>query len=85
MTGRRPVEVRKGKNCRDLVSWVFQMRSEKRDAEVIDPLIWDKGREKQLLEMLEIACRCLDHDPRQRPLIEEVVALLDGIGVKGQP
>ncbi|KAI9184744.1 hypothetical protein LWI28_000711 [Acer negundo] len=82
LTGRRPVEVCKGKNCRDLVSWVFQMKSEKREAEIIDSSIWDKGREKQLLEMLEIACKCLDHDPRRRPYIEEVVSYLDGIGVE---
>ncbi|KAK2638972.1 hypothetical protein Ddye_026767 [Dipteronia dyeriana] len=82
LTGRRPVEVCKGKNCRDLVSWVFQMKSEKREAEIIDSSIWDKGPEKQLLEMLEIACKCIDHDPRRRPYIEEVVSYLDGIGVE---
>ncbi|KAJ6333004.1 hypothetical protein OIU77_008957 [Salix suchowensis] len=58
LTGRRPVEVCKGKNCRDLVSWAFQMRSEKREAEIIDSAIWDKDNQKQLFEMLEIACRC---------------------------
>ncbi|XP_044473694.1 phytosulfokine receptor 2-like [Mangifera indica] len=79
LTGRRPVEVCKGKNCRDLVSWVFQMKSEKRESEIIDPSIWDKDCEKQLIDMLEIACKCLDQDPRQRPLIEEVVSSLHGI------
>ncbi|CAK7327773.1 unnamed protein product [Dovyalis caffra] len=82
LTGRRPVEVCKGKNCRDLVSWVFQMKSEKREAEIIDSAIWDKDHQKQLFEMLEIACRCLDQNPRQRPLIEEVVSWLDGIGLQ---
>ncbi|XP_022717143.1 phytosulfokine receptor 2 [Durio zibethinus] len=80
ITGRRPVEVCKGKNCRDLVSWVFQMKSEKRESEIIDPSIWDKDREKQLLEMLEISCKCLDQDPRRRPLIDEVVSWLNSIG-----
>ncbi|KAJ8747477.1 hypothetical protein K2173_014414 [Erythroxylum novogranatense] len=83
LTSRRPVEVCKGKSCRDLVSWVFQMKSEKREAEVIDPSIWDEDRGMELLDVLEIACRCLDHDPRRRPLIEEVVSLLDSIGVQG--
>ncbi|XWS10017.1 hypothetical protein CRYUN_Cryun39dG0039500 [Craigia yunnanensis] len=80
LTGRRPVEVCKGKNCRNLVSWVFQMKSEKRESEIIDSSIWDKDCEKQLLEMLEIACKCLDQDPRRRPLIDEVVSWLNGIG-----
>ncbi|GKV15964.1 hypothetical protein SLEP1_g26685 [Rubroshorea leprosula] len=84
LTARRPVEVCKGKNCRDLVSWVFQMKSEKREVEIIDSSIWDKDREKQLLQMLEIACKCLDQDPRQRPLIEDVASWLDGIGSEVQ-
>lgn len=80
LTGRRPVEVCKGKNCRDLVSWVFQMKAEKREAEIMDSDIWDKEREKEFLEMLEIACKCIDKEPRRRPLIEEVASWLDGIG-----
>ncbi|XWS11006.1 hypothetical protein CRYUN_Cryun38cG0046800 [Craigia yunnanensis] len=80
LTGRRPVEVCKGKNCRNLVSWMFQMKSEKRESEIIDSSIWDKDCEKQLLEMLEISCRCLDQDPRRRPLIDEVVSWLNCIG-----
>lgn len=79
LTGRRPVEVCKGKNCRDLVSWVFQMKSEKKEEQVIDQSIWDKDREKQLLEVLGIACKCLNQDPRQRPSIDQVVLWLDAI------
>ncbi|XP_012076552.2 phytosulfokine receptor 2 [Jatropha curcas] len=81
VTGRRPVEVCKGKNCRDLISWVFQMKSEKREAEIVDSSIRDKDLEKQQLEMLEIACRCLDQDPRRRPVIDQVVSWLEGIGI----
>ncbi|XVE80114.1 hypothetical protein DITRI_Ditri14bG0113200 [Diplodiscus trichospermus] len=80
LTRRRPVEVCKGKNCRDLVSWVFQLKSEKREAEIIDSSIWDKDSEKQTLEMLEIACKCLEKDPRWRPLIDEVVSWLNSVG-----
>ncbi|XP_068338344.1 phytosulfokine receptor 2 [Pyrus communis] len=80
LTGRRPVEVCRGKNCRDLVSWMFQMRFEKRDEEIIDSSIWNKNHEKQLLDVLGVACKCLDPNPRQRPFIEEVVSCLDGIG-----
>ncbi|KAK8706214.1 hypothetical protein V6N13_049789 [Hibiscus sabdariffa] len=80
LTRRRPVEVCKGKNCRDLVSWVFQMKAEKRESEIIDSSLWDKELEKPLLEMLEIACKCLDQNPRRRPLIDEVVSGLNGIG-----
>lgn len=79
LTGRRPVEVCKGKNCRDLVSWVFQMKNEKREEEIFDSLIWNKNYEKQLLEVFGVACKCLDHDPRRRPSIDQVVSWLDGV------
>lgn len=80
VTGRRPVEVCKGKNCRDLVSWVFQMKFEKREVEIFESTIWDKGCEKQLVEVLGVACRCIDKDPRRRPSIDQVVSWLDGVG-----
>lgn len=83
LTGRRPVEVIKGKNCRNLVSWVFQMKSENKEQEIFDPAIWDKDHEKQLLEVLAVACRCLNQDPRQRLSIEEVVSSLDRVGLDG--
>ncbi|KAJ9562841.1 hypothetical protein OSB04_008001 [Centaurea solstitialis] len=79
ITSRRPVEVVKGKNCRDLVSWVFQMKLEGRYSEIFDISIWEKSCENELLEVLGIACKCLDQDPRRRPSIEEVVLWLDGI------
>uniref|UniRef100_A0A1J3HRS7 non-specific serine/threonine protein kinase n=1 Tax=Noccaea caerulescens TaxID=107243 RepID=A0A1J3HRS7_NOCCA len=79
VTGRRPVEVCKGKSCRDLVSRVFQMKAEKREAELIDATVRENVAEKVVLEMLEIACKCIDHDPRRRPLIEEVVAWLEDL------
>lgn len=81
LTGRRPVEVCRGKNCRDLVSWVFQMKSEKKEEQIIDSSILNKDLEKQLLEVLGIACKCLDPDPRRRPSIELVVSWLDGVGM----
>ncbi|KAL9248571.1 Phytosulfokine receptor 2-like protein [Drosera capensis] len=81
LTGRRPVEICKGKNCRDLVSWVFQMKEEKKEELVLDASIRVKDHEKQqLLEVLGIACRCLNADPRQRPSIEQVISLLDAVG-----
>ncbi|CAL0310160.1 unnamed protein product [Lupinus luteus] len=83
LTGRRPVEVIKGKNCRNLVFWVFQMKYENKEQEIFDPAIWHKDHEKQLLEVLAIACKCLDQDPRQRPSIESVVSWLDAVRLDG--
>ncbi|KAG8364916.1 hypothetical protein BUALT_Bualt18G0048500 [Buddleja alternifolia] len=81
ITGRRPVEVCKGKNCRDLVAWVYQKKSEKREWEIFDSSIRDKDCENQLMDVLGIACKCIDQDPRRRPSIDEVVSLLDAIEI----
>ncbi|KAF8409222.1 hypothetical protein HHK36_005296 [Tetracentron sinense] len=83
LTGRRPVDVCKAKGCRDLVSWVLQMKSEKKEEQIIDPSIWNKVQEQQFLEVLEIACKCIDQYPRRRPSIEQVVFCLDGVGADG--
>ncbi|XP_047319953.1 phytosulfokine receptor 2 [Impatiens glandulifera] len=80
VSGRRPVEVGKGKNCRDLVSWAFQMKLDKREEEVFDSSIWTKNRDKkQILEVFGIACKCLDRDPKRRPTIDQVVSWLDEV------
>lgn len=80
LTGRRPVEVCKGKNCRDLVAWVFQKKSEKREEDIFDSSI-DRDCGKQLMEVLGIACKCINQDPRRRPSIDEVVSWLDEIEI----
>ncbi|XP_062188529.1 phytosulfokine receptor 2 [Phragmites australis] len=77
LTGKRPVDVSKTKGSRDLISWVLQMKSEKKEEQIFDRLLWSKAHEKQLLSVLETACKCISTDPRQRPLIEQVVTWLD--------
>ncbi|KAG8081284.1 hypothetical protein GUJ93_ZPchr0007g5662 [Zizania palustris] len=79
LTGRRPMDVSKAKGSRDLVSWVLQMKSDKKEEQIFDTLIWSKAHEKQLFSVLETACRCISTDPRQRPSIEHVVVWLDSM------
>ncbi|GER53853.1 leucine-rich receptor-like protein kinase family protein [Striga asiatica] len=85
LTGRRPVEVCKAKSCRDLVAWVYRMKTERREVEIFDSSITSKDCEEELMEVLGVACKCVEKDPRKRPSIDEVVLLLDGlvIGKKG--
>jgi Leucine-rich repeat (LRR) protein len=81
LTGHRPVDICRAKGSRDLVSWVCQMRKEKKEQTVFDGLIWSKLFEKDFLSVLEIACKCINSDPRSRPGIEQVVTWLDAVGV----
>ncbi|KAF5203888.1 Phytosulfokine receptor [Thalictrum thalictroides] len=81
LTSRRPVDVCKAKGSRDLVSWVLQLKFENKEEQIIDPSIWSKSLEKQFIEVLGVACKCIDQDPRRRPSIEQVVLWLDSIPV----
>ncbi|KAI3719763.1 hypothetical protein L6452_20667 [Arctium lappa] len=76
LTGKRPMDMCKPKGSRDLISWVMQMKNEKREIEVFDPLVFDKGNEKQMLWVLEIACVCLNEAPKLRPSTRELLSWL---------
>lgn len=80
LTGRRPVDVCKGRGCRNLVSWVIQMKTEGKEEKVFDDVIWRKEHEKEMMMVLDVACRCVCSDPKQRPSIDQVVLWLDRVG-----
>ncbi|KAJ6839904.1 phytosulfokine receptor 1-like [Iris pallida] len=81
LTGRRPVDMSKPKCSRDLISWVVQMRKERREAEVFDPFIYDKEHDEPMKKILDIACLCMSDSPKLRPLTHQLVAWLDGISL----
>ncbi|KAK2998335.1 hypothetical protein RJ639_024516, partial [Escallonia herrerae] len=84
LTGKRPVEVFKPKMSRELVVWVQLLRSEGRQNEVFDPLLKDKGYEEEMLQVLDVACMCVNRNPFKRPTIKEVVDWLRNIGSSRQ-
>ncbi|CAN0864748.1 Tyrosine-sulfated glycopeptide receptor 1 [Linum grandiflorum] len=85
LSGKRPVEVFKPKMSRELVAWVYQMRSEGKQEQIFDPVLRDKGYEDEMLQMLDVACMCVSHNPRKRPSIQEVVDCLKNIGSSSSP
>lgn len=80
LTGRRPVDICKPKMSRELVGWVQQMRSEGKQDEVFDPLLRGKGFEEEMLQVLDVACMCVNQNPFKRPSIKEVVDWLKNVG-----
>ncbi|GLJ40487.1 hypothetical protein SUGI_0834640 [Cryptomeria japonica] len=84
LTGKRPVDVCKPKVCRELVTWVKQMRSDGREEEIFDPILCGKGNEAQMLLVLNVACICTDQNPLKRPTIQEVVLWLENVGIHSQ-
>jgi serine/threonine protein kinase len=77
LTGRRPVPVRS--TSKDLVPWVLEMRSQGEQIEVLDPILRGTEHEEQMLKVLEVACKCVNHNPCMRPAIVEVVSCLGSI------
>lgn len=75
LTGKRPMEVLS--KSKELVQWVREMRSQGKHTEVLDPALRGRGDEEQMLKVLEIACKCINHNPCLRPTIQEVASCLD--------
>ncbi|KAH6821828.1 Leucine-rich receptor-like protein kinase family protein [Perilla frutescens var. hirtella] len=84
LTGKRPVELFKPKMSRELVVWVHQMRSEGKQEEIFDPILRGKGFEEEMLQVLDVACMCVNQNPFKRPTIKEVVDWLKDVGSNRQ-
>ncbi|XP_004510600.1 tyrosine-sulfated glycopeptide receptor 1 [Cicer arietinum] len=84
LTGRRPMDVCKPKISRELVSWVQQMKIEGKHDQVFDPLLRGKGFEEEMLQVLDVACMCVNMNPFKRPSIREVVEWLKNVGSTNQ-
>ncbi|CAA3031791.1 tyrosine-sulfated glycopeptide receptor 1 [Olea europaea subsp. europaea] len=80
LTGKRPVELFKTKMARELVAWVQQMRNEGKQEEIFDPLLRGRGFEEEMLQVLDVACMCVNQNPMKRPTIQEVVDWLKDVG-----
>lgn len=77
LTGKRPMDMCKPKGSRDLISWVIQMKRDKRETEVFDPFVYDKEHAEEMLWVLQIACLCLSESPKARPSTQQLVSWLD--------
>ncbi|KAE8670498.1 Phytosulfokine receptor 1 [Hibiscus syriacus] len=80
LTGKRPVDMSRPKTSRELVYWVQRLRSEGKQNEVFDPLLKGKGSDEEMLQVLDVACLCINHNPFKRPTIQEVVDWLKSVG-----
>lgn len=79
LTGKRPMDMCRPKGFRDLITWVSQMRREKRETEVFDPFIYEKQHAEEMLKVLEIAGLCLSENPKMRPCSQQLVSWLDNV------
>ncbi|PAN04057.2 hypothetical protein PAHAL_1G038300 [Panicum hallii] len=77
LTGLRPVSVMS--TSKELVPWVLEMRSQGKQIDVLDPTLRGTGHEEQMLKVLEVACKCVNHNPSMRPPIMQVVSCLESV------
>ncbi|KAI6700303.1 hypothetical protein NL676_014627 [Syzygium grande] len=82
LTGKRPVDVSKPRESRELVKWVQEMRKQGKQEQLFDSLIRGKGFEDQMLQVLDVACLCVNENPFKRPTIKEVVDWLKNVTLK---
>ncbi|KAI5679528.1 hypothetical protein M9H77_00755 [Catharanthus roseus] len=80
LTGKRPVEIFKPKMSRELVAWVQQLRNEGKQDQIFDPLLRGNGFEEEMLQVLDVACMCINQNQFKRPTIKEVVDWLNNVG-----
>ncbi|KAJ1408337.1 Protein kinase-like domain superfamily [Sesbania bispinosa] len=60
------------------------MRSEGKQDQLFDPILRGKGYEGEMLQVLDVACMCVSHNPFKRPSIREVVEWLRNVGSGNQ-
>ncbi|KAK9757147.1 hypothetical protein RND81_01G143600 [Saponaria officinalis] len=81
LTGKRPVELCNSKTSEELVLWVQRLKSEGKHDEIFDTGLTAKGHEQQeMMQVLEVACKCIKYNPLDRPTIKEVVDHLKNVG-----
>ncbi|GKC28572.1 probable receptor-like protein kinase isoform X1 [Tanacetum coccineum] len=79
LSGRLPVDIRYGEEQCSLVRWAKQFVKERRLEQMVDSKIKGTISSKCLRRFAQIANRCLDSVPKERPTMTEVVALLEAL------
>nr|GEX72953.1 probable receptor-like protein kinase At5g61350 isoform X1 [Tanacetum cinerariifolium] len=79
LSGRLPVDIRYGEEQCSLVRWAKQFVKERKLEQMVDSKIKGTISSKCLRRFAQIANRCLDSVPKERPTMTEVVALLEAL------
>lgn len=84
-TGRRPhLCIKEDSHRRTLWSWVRELMEEKRHMDLVDELIReslnsDQHSEKEVYDFLRIGCLCTSLKAEDRPLMRDVVSMLEAL------
>ncbi|CAI0390542.1 unnamed protein product [Linum tenue] len=86
VTGEKPTHVsRAPEGFRgNLVDWVAELSAKGQLHDAIDQSLLGKGVEKEVFQVLKVACNCVVEGPKERPSMFEVYQLLRAIGEQYQ-
>ncbi|XP_060672109.1 wall-associated receptor kinase-like 1 [Ziziphus jujuba] len=79
LTGQKPTCLKRSKEGRSLATYFIMCMEENRLFDIIDPQILKEGKNEQMLEVANLAKRCLNLNGRYRPIMKEVATELEAI------
>ncbi|XP_014507006.1 probable serine/threonine-protein kinase PIX13 [Vigna radiata var. radiata] len=80
LTGMRALDTRRLTGKQNLVEWTKPyLSSKKKLKRIMDDKIEGQYSPKAALELAQLALKCLEHDPKQRPSMKEVLEGLEAI------
>uniref|UniRef100_J3LZC4 non-specific serine/threonine protein kinase n=1 Tax=Oryza brachyantha TaxID=4533 RepID=J3LZC4_ORYBR len=76
LSGRRPIEVRRGARERITVRWAFEKYNRGDVKEILDPMLTESVNEDILNKIFDVAFQCVAPTRADRPAMKEVVERL---------
>ncbi|XP_062226098.1 calmodulin-binding receptor-like cytoplasmic kinase 3 [Phragmites australis] len=76
LSGRRPIEVRRGSRERITVRWAFEKYNRGNVTDILDPMLTEAVNEDILNKIFEVAFQCVAPTRDDRPPMKEVVERL---------
>lgn len=79
ISGRKPIEARRGPGEENLVAWAKPLLQEGAIEKLIDPhLILTSKNSNQIARMVQAAAACISNEESRRPNIDEIITIMQG-------
>ena len=79
LTGQKPITVLSSEEAKSLASYFIMCVENNRVFDIIDESVKREGEKNHVMEVVNLASRCLELNGRRRPTMKEVTLALEGI------